>query len=61
MKEPDGRLSIENTYFTVPLNQGDNELLIGVANDFFGWGIVARFDKMEGLRFESDPKPMPSK
>jgi hypothetical protein len=56
MKEPDGRLSIENTTFSVPLNQGDNELLIGVGNDFYGWGIVARFDKMEGISFEPSPK-----
>jgi hypothetical protein len=61
MKEPDGRISIENTTFTVPLNQGDNALLIGVGNDFFGWGIVARFDKMEGVHFESDPKPRQAK
>jgi hypothetical protein len=52
MKEPDGRLSIENTHFTLPLNQGDNELLVGVGNDFYGWGIVARLDKMEGITLE---------
>jgi hypothetical protein len=43
-KAPDGRCSIENTAFNVPLKEGDNELLIGVANDFYGWGIVARLD-----------------
>ncbi|PWV56589.1 hypothetical protein [Chitinophaga sp. S165] len=43
-KFPDGRCSIENTSFNVPLQQGDNELLIGVANSFFGWGIIARLD-----------------
>jgi len=44
-KFPDGRCSIENTSFNVPLKEGDNELLIGVANSFFGWGIVARLDE----------------
>lgn len=44
MKTPEGRCSIENTAFNVPLNEGDNELLIGVANSFYGWGIIARLD-----------------
>ncbi len=48
-KEPEGRCSIENTSFNLPLNAGANELLVGVANDFFGWGIVARLDGMEGI------------
>ena len=48
-KEPDGRCSIENTTFNLPLNAGDNELLIGVANDFYGWGIVARIDSLADI------------
>jgi hypothetical protein len=48
-KEPDGRCSIENTTFNLPLKAGVNELLIGVANDFYGWGIIARLDTMEGV------------
>jgi hypothetical protein len=48
-KNPDGRCSIENTTFDLPLNAGDNELLIGVANDFYGWGIVARIDSLAGI------------
>ncbi len=51
-KEPDGRCSIENTAFNLPLNAGDNELLIGVANDFYGWGIVARIDSLAGITLE---------
>ena len=49
-KDPDGRLSIENATVSVPLKQGDNELLIGVGNNFYGWGIMARLD---------DPKVTP--
>lgn len=49
MKKPEGRCSLENTSFELPLNAGDNELLIGVANDFYGWGIIARLDKMDGI------------
>lgn len=48
-KSPDGRISLENSSFNIPLRKGDNELLIGVANDFFGWGIVARLDNAEGI------------
>ena len=50
-KDPEGRCSLENTTFNLPLNAGDNELLIGVANDFYGWGLVARLDSLAGLTF----------
>ncbi|WP_143307144.1 family 16 glycoside hydrolase [Chitinophaga vietnamensis] len=52
IKKPEGRCSLENASFAVPLNKGDNELLIGVANDFYGWGIIARFDKLDGMQIE---------
>jgi hypothetical protein len=48
-KVPDGRISIENSAFEIALNQGENELLIGVATNFYGWGIVARLEDMEGV------------
>jgi len=48
-KTPDGRISIENAAFDLVLNQGENELLIGIATNFYGWGIVARLESMEGL------------
>ena len=48
-KEPKGRCTIENTHFTLPLRKGDNEILIGLANYFYGWGIIARMDSMEGI------------
>jgi hypothetical protein len=51
-KQPDGRCSIENTSFTIPLKEGDNQLMIGVSNFFYGWGIVARFDDLNGIRLE---------
>ncbi len=41
-KEPDGRISVENATLRLSLQPGDNELLIGVANDIFGWGLIAR-------------------
>lgn len=51
MKAPRGRCSIENARINLPLTTGENELLIGVTNFFFGWGIVARLDDGGGLRF----------
>jgi hypothetical protein len=55
MKKPEGRISIENTSFLLPLNKGHNELLIGVANNFYGWGIIARIEDLEGLEIQPDP------
>ena len=51
-KEPDGRCTIQNTSFKLPIVKGDNELLIGVANDFYGWGIVAKLDSRAELTLE---------
>lgn len=50
-KEPEGRCALENTTFNLPLSAGENELLIGVASDFFGWGLVARLDSLAGVTF----------
>lgn len=48
-KPPQGRCALENSTVSLPLKEGNNEILIGVANDFYGWGIVARLDTLEGL------------
>ena len=37
-KFPDGRCSLENGAFTLPLEAGDNEVAVAIANNFFGWG-----------------------
>ncbi|MGB3850539.1 MAG: hypothetical protein WA958_11275 [Tunicatimonas sp.] len=49
MKEPRGRCTLANTSFDLPLRAGENELTIGVANYFYGWGLIARLDDAEGL------------
>ena len=49
MKQPIGRLSLENSSFDIPFKQGKIEILIGVANNFFGWGIVARLENLGGI------------
>jgi len=48
-KVPAGRLSLENTTVVLPLRKGENELLIGVGSNFFGWGIAARLDDLNGV------------
>ena len=48
-KYPDGRISIQNASVRLNLKQGENDLLIGVANDFYGWGIIARLENIEGI------------
>jgi len=51
-KEPNSRCTIENTSFQLPFVKGKNEILIALANDFYGGGIIARVDKTDGLSFE---------
>jgi hypothetical protein len=48
-KFPRGRCTIENTAIKLPLQKGKNEILIGLANNFYGWGIIARLDDMDGI------------
>lgn len=48
-KTPDGRLSLENGALTLPLAAGDNEVIVGVANAFFGWGLKLRLDDAAGV------------
>lgn len=48
----DGRCTIENSQFSLPLKEGKNEILIGLANYFYGWGIIARLDKIDGIKLQ---------
>jgi hypothetical protein len=48
-KYPDGRISVQNTTAPLNLRKGENDLLIGVSNDFYGWGIMARLESGEGI------------
>ncbi len=51
-KSPNGRISLDNCAFQIHLQKGENELLIGLANDFYGWGIMARLENIEGIELE---------
>ncbi len=49
-KYPEGRMSKDNASVGINLKQGENELMIAIANDFYGWGLVARLESTEGLQ-----------
>ena len=48
-KYPKGRISIENAKIPLHLKAGKNELTIAVANDFYGWGIMARLQSTDNI------------
>ncbi|MDR7129889.1 hypothetical protein J2X69_002235 [Algoriphagus sp. 4150] len=54
-KKPDGRISIENTSFELPLKKGQNELLIGIANQAWGTGAMMRLDNLNDVKVSPDP------
>ncbi|MGA8089404.1 MAG: hypothetical protein WCA10_19175 [Terracidiphilus sp.] len=49
-KIPDGRCSLENGTFTLPLEAGENEVSVAIANNFFGWGMKLRVADPDGVR-----------
>ena len=48
-KFPDGRCSLENGSFMLPLEAGDNEVAVALANNFYGWGLMLRLADAEGV------------
>ena len=49
-KFPDARCSLQNGSFPLPLEAGDNEIAVAIANNFFGWGLKLRIADPEGVR-----------
>lgn len=47
-KFPDARCSLDNGAFTLPLEAGQNEITVAIANNFFGWGFKLRLADTEG-------------
>jgi hypothetical protein len=54
ISKQDGRCSLENASFNLPLKAGINELAIGISNDFFGWAIIARLESIDGIEILKD-------
>ncbi len=53
-KFPDGRCSLDNGVLTVPLEAGNNEVAVALANNFFGWGLMLRVADPEGVHLTAD-------
>ncbi len=47
-----GIMDVENDTVYLDLRKGKNEIILGVAEYFGGWGFISRFDDMQGIRFE---------
>ncbi|QRN52269.1 family 16 glycoside hydrolase [Dyella caseinilytica] len=53
-KAPDGRLSLENDSFDLPLHKGANEIVVAIDGNTpdmrgrYGWGFIMRMDQAEG-------------
>ncbi len=67
-REPDGRLSLQNGSFDLPLQSGSNEIAIalyaGVHDDLrprtkYGWGLMMRFANADGLSLSTLPDRKP--
>lgn len=53
-KYPHGRIDLTNAIINVPLKKGNNELIIGIAAQNYGWGIIGRMmDNMDGVFIEN--------
>lgn len=57
-RAPDGRLSLQNGSFTIPLHRGHNEILIAMYSSVhddarsrtaYGWALVMHYDDTRGL------------
>jgi hypothetical protein len=54
-KAPDGRLSLENDGFDLPLHKGANEIVVAINDNTpdmkgrYGWGFIMRMDQAEGI------------
>jgi hypothetical protein len=56
-KFPDGRCSLDNGTFSLPLQAGDNEIAVAIANNFYGWGLMLRVADPDGLSLAASPSP----
>lgn len=48
-KNPGGRIAVTNSTLEIPVNPGDNQLLIGIDAPLYGWGIMARVENLFNL------------
>ena len=60
-RAPDGRLSLENGSFRIPLQKGSNQITLVLKSavhdnpttiNYYGWGAILRFDNAGGLHLQ---------
>jgi hypothetical protein len=51
-KEPGARCTLDNSSTKLPLKEGDNQIMIALANYFYGWGIIARLEDTGGIELQ---------
>jgi hypothetical protein len=47
---PDARCSLENGAAMLPLEPGENQIAVALANNFFGWGLMLRVAEPDGIQ-----------
>ena len=52
-KVPGGRISVTNSTVEIPLEAGANELLIAISSPLYGWGVMARVQRLNGLTIQN--------
>ena len=50
-----GVMTLENDVLHLPLERGDNDLVFAVGEWFGGWGLIARFDDLDGVSLSQLP------
>ncbi len=65
-RAPDGRLSLENGSFFIPLQKGPNQITLVLHNaihedpkiiNYYGWGAILRFEDPQGLHLSNPQRP----
>jgi hypothetical protein len=60
-RSPDGRLSLQNGSFSIPLKRGHNEIVVALydsihddtsSRTLYGWGLAMRYDDIHGLKIQ---------
>jgi len=56
-KAPLGRMALANGQFQLPLQSGDNDIVIAISNDLhskghYGWGFEMRLDDVDGVTLQ---------
>jgi hypothetical protein len=44
-----GYVTDKHSTIELPLQEGENELILELAEDKFGWGFIAQLDNLEGI------------